>query len=333
MCPRRSGLGLESALFGSAVLITMSCNNDAGLQTSGTERGPSGADDTRDTGRHDSDSRADSGDEFGEAEAFRPAGDPPPGWSDFECQVPDDRYPVVYVGYLDSSFFAGSCIGRACGLNGFRLYPIGQVCVGAAACAAGHYDATWQMDAWMEGLTNDERAPGARWQGAYGPQSQETPYDGKPLQIDVYLTFANGLSFSSSVHDDYASDAEATLCLARVMPTQISGIVYMAISGADAAKAELPVSGTGPLTLALPFDISFEQYDIQYYLGVTDLQAHQASWEEFRQLSPCKDPRGPWGRNLVYNGAYELSWPWDQITDPVIRQQVYDSGRPCNWVP
>ena len=112
--------------------------------------------------------------------------------------------------------------------------------------------------------------------------------------------------------EDCRDPVGLSICLSQVRPDLVEGIFTIEFMGDE----YLPIQ---------EYPALYFEYEFRYLVSphdAWDFDAPHFAGEE----CPTELGHGWWG----YNSNYDTAWPWEDITDPFIRQAVYDMYYPCN---
>lgn len=246
--------------------------------------------------------------ETGETEDTNPTtewnpGDDVPGWADADCT--EEHPGRTYVTTLPDVFavqgtFLTGMPGVGPQLVGVRLRDCAAFpCAADALDLAVPYiladlDATRGDDAQVRGL------------GEWGPNSagaREVLAEGRSALMD----FTNGAG-------DFAT-ASISVCVERMRPDEVRGAIR-----AEVFARNFPYGGFdfyNSLVYRFPFSVRFPDH---------------AGFDATRPDEPADLPEGYAAAHYVYEQSYAEAWPWDDITDPSIREQLYERYSPYNGI-
>lgn len=267
--------------------------------TADTDTGADSVTDTADTTDTTDTSGGDSEDTFPHTE-WSP-GDEVPGWDDADCTEQHSgrtyviTYPDIYM--IQATFMSGM---PAAGphLFGVRLRDCAHF-----PCAADSLDDTVPYTlADLDATRGDDAQP--RGIGEWGPDAEG------PRQV---------VSHGRSALIDFANEAgsftraSVTVCIERLRPDEIRGAVR-----AEVFERNFPYGAIGyynSLVYRFPFSIRL---------------ADHAGFDATLPDDPADMPEGYATAHFVYEQPYDDAWPWDDITDPSIREQLYERYTPYN---
>lgn len=246
--------------------------------------------------------------EKGARAAWQP-GDPIPGWEDEECKIPEGGNVLRFGGWSPPAYFHG----------GFEYDP--------DLATDGFF---WWLGWWEDcdgfdcgGVPGDGEFPAlyfllssgpfeaeTRGQGAYPSESTTSWVDQSKLLFDsLFGTVQQGLADCG--WECNTSLDSADVCLQSVRPDGIRGRVLM--TGLPGSPME--TVSYERAVFVVEFDVRFEDHS-GYENGVTAVAPPSGGEQKSR---------------IFYNYiSYDEAWPWDEITDDAIRQQVYDRYTPWN---
>lgn len=227
-------------------------------------------------------------------------GDDIPGWEDADCTEPhpgktfEITFPDIYV--AEASFLQGMHGA------GPHLLDLGlRDCSYNPPCSTDsfHLDYPYLLTN-LDGTAGDGGV--ARGLGEWGPDA-----DG------LRQVVGSGRSMLADwSNDGTLVSATVTVCIARMRPDELRG----------ALRAEI-AWGTYPynfqfydsLVFRFPFEVHFEDH-AGFDLNQADI--------------PEDKPLGYVIAHYLYDQPYDEAWPWDDVTDPTIREQVYERYTPYN---
>lgn len=106
------------------------------------------------------------------------------------------------------------------------------------------------------------------------------------------------------------------ICISAARPDMLAGVLTVAFAGDEFVRIQ-------------DYPLAYFEYPFLY------LVTPHYSWDQDGPSEPgpdCPGIEAPedasswWG----YFSNYDTAWPWDDITDPFVRQAVYDMYYPCN---
>lgn len=108
------------------------------------------------------------------------------------------------------------------------------------------------------------------------------------------------------------SPADTRVCISRFRPDQLRGVVYV-----DMRDGYVPHSDWyASVTITVPFEFTFVPHSAFYGYG-------DRPWD--------KKPEGTDDFYIQYGDlTYDEAWPWDEITDPAVRDALYEMYTPWN---
>ena len=102
-----------------------------------------------------------------------------------------------------------------------------------------------------------------------------------------------------------------TVCFERVRPDEVRGTVR-----AEVFNYPYEIVNYYPsLVYRFPFDIDYPDH---------------SGFDATLPDEPADQPDGYTTAHFIYDQPYDDAWPWDDITDPSIREQLYDRYAPYN---
>lgn len=107
--------------------------------------------------------------------------------------------------------------------------------------------------------------------------------------------------------------ASVTVCLERVRPDEVRGVVRVEVTAGD--YPYIAVSYYDSVVFRFPFDV---------------LLPERSGEDLSRPATPEDRPEGFDVAHFLYDQPYDEAWPWDDIRDPSIREQLYERYRPYN---
>jgi hypothetical protein len=232
-------------------------------------------------------------------------GDQIPGWDDFDCGAAyrDSGHLSVdslhvYSGSIRMAILAvGDESGR---IDGREIGFLATDCDESDCGDPVDWDDTGVPYAWVN-LRDDIGDVVGRGQGWYGPNANAA---------DFTLGATMNLPFGYFINDLGHYDNMAGMgCLSRVRPDMITGFVTFTI---EDSFYDHPSPWYPAVSIVLPFSVTFVDH------------------EELD--SPTDGYERPAGAELVTYEVYDYdaTWPWDEITDPAIREAVYERYKPWN---
>ena len=284
--------------------ILLACTG--GTSKAQEETGDPSAGDTADS----VDSHVETGDETAESETAEESGDTGdtypytewspgdevPGWEDADCT---EAYPGrTYVLTFPDIFAAVGGFLNGLPGAGPHLYTIQLRDCANFPCASDTLaKIVPYVAATLDGTAGDMGQP--RGIGEWGPDNdgvRQVQGDGRSLLMD----WTN--------HGGRFYEALVTVCFERVRPDEVRGSV----------RAEVPLSGVNyydSLVYRFPFDVMYPDH---------------SGFDSTQPDVPADQPDGYTTAHFVYDQPYDGAWPWDDITDPSIREQVYERYAPYN---
>lgn len=231
------------------------------------------------------------------AEVWQP-GDDIPGWPDYDCPEPSGDDLEVGIAYpstlnVTTGFTSEVPIGIG------AVWPFLGDCLDAECSGA---DAGPRVDLRFSRVSGGD----GRGQGSY------TSSDPEAFRIGGYLE--NVLYGYWDTHETYGNYAvDVHLCLSRVRPDEIRGTMQV-------YQHDLWFDPWGrPYHLAYEFLAQFDDHGGDSEFGDPDCS------------NPSISGTTVDGTALYYyhDVLYDDAWPWAEITDPDIREAVYQRYYPC----
>lgn len=228
-------------------------------------------------------------------------GDDIPGWDDADCteQHPGRTYVIEYPDvYTVQGTFMTGMPGTGPHTLAVRL----RDCVNFPCAADSLDDAVPYILADLDGTRGDDGH--ARGTGEWGPDA-----DGNRQVV------SNGRSMLIDYANETGSFARATVtvCIERMRPDEVSGAVRAEVTARNYPYGV--VNFYSSLVYRFPFSIRFPDH---------------AGFDSTRPDSPADMPEGYATAHYLYDQPYDEAWPWDDITDPSVREQLYDRYSPYN---
>lgn len=225
------------------------------------------------------------------------AGGPVPGWDDYDCGEPGVNPSIALsLPNLQSLIlFMGNTTGATLG---FTAMSIEVGCAGEVECDSepSPYVATDVFAA-----SPRVEARGLGWYRGGDADGELGPTEGR-FPVGTRWVIRNG--------HDYM---EGAACLSRLRPDEVSGVIDLVVH-----RANEPLDGVlqfyEQITARVPFDYRFQPHAGMYY-PVED---------------ECTLDTSEWDGVISYTGSYDDSWPWSDITDPEVRDLLYETYTPCN---
>lgn len=227
-------------------------------------------------------------------------GDNVPGWDDADCS--EGHPAMAYVSTFPDVFAVqGTFLPDMAGTGPHLLSVRLRDCTDFA-CETDIFDQTVPyVLADLDATRGDD---GHRMgTGEWGPDAtanRQVQASGRSLLIDW-------------ADDGTLTSAAVTVCIQRLRPDEIQGVVR-----AEVTPANYPfgtVSSTRSLVFRFPFDV---------------LLPDHAGFDSTQPDRPADQPLGYTTGHFTYDQPYDDAWPWEDITDPSIREQVYDRYTPYN---
>lgn len=109
--------------------------------------------------------------------------------------------------------------------------------------------------------------------------------------------------------------ASISVCIERMRPDEVRGAIR-----AEVFAGNYPYGGFdyyNSLVYKFPFSIRFPDH---------------SGYDATRPDNPADMPDGYATAHFVYDQPYGDAWPWDDITDPSIREQLYERYAPYNGI-
>lgn len=230
-------------------------------------------------------------------------GDDIPGWEDADCteQHPGRTYVIEYqdIFLIDGSFLAGMP-----GVGPHTVHVRLRDCEDFP-CAADSLDLTVPyILADLDATRGDDGHP--RGTGEWGPDATTNRQ-----------AVGSGLSMLMDWATDGSLDglASLTVCVERMRPDEVRGAVR-----AEVAAARYPygvINYYDSLVYRFPFAVQLPDH---------------AGFDASQPDSPADKPEGYDTAHFVYEQPFDEAWPWDDITDPSIREQIQDRYTPYNGI-
>lgn len=284
------------------LLLLSSCTPDRGKESAS----PTDTADTSDMDTSDSSS----------LDPYWDPGDEIPGWEDFECpeNVGGNVITIDMPSYSSPDSYRPSygidAVPEGLGKPGLVSFEIGD-CVNLE-CKGDPYSIPFLF---LLAATNTAEAATERGLGEYGPG------DTSSFPRSAQATAAISLGwFESSKGDYFVIPSAVTACLSRVRPDMITGFVRFEVASED-----------------LPFDL--EYYDELFLVfPFSYIFQDHAGIDESVKYDPKGIPEEVDTSHITYScdsdrfscPSYDEAWPWDEITDPAIREAVYERYTPYN---
>lgn len=245
----------------------------------------------------DRDSAIDSGDLTTD---WQP-GDPVPGWDDYECVLPFELDEQTT--YLDSELWEiGGEFAYRDGIQTASAY------VGFGECwgACSYYD----DDASLPGVEEWSLSWGAGFDSNFGKEWFSGSFPCSERATASGYAWVDDVSYYHECYDTYnpfSYPVPLEVCISIFRPDRIKGIAYMDISEAEGNK-------TG-------FDY--------VYAGIDQVLAPHAAYYHYESWKLLDEEQAPYAFQY-YDLSYDEHWPWDDITDPAIRQVLHDTYTPVD---
>lgn len=228
-------------------------------------------------------------------------GDAAPGWEDADCTEasPGRAFEITFPSLfrIEGTFLRGQATG------GPHLVTVKLRDCANFTCALHTLDTndpyvSVSLDA-TGGSTDEPRGT-----GTWGPDEDTDRHvrgDGKSVMMD----WSNG--------DVEPIEAAVSVCLERVRPDGLRGVVRVEVTQRNYPWDR--ISFYDSIVLRFPFDVL-----------VPDHAGFDARYLDV----PADLPDGYPSAHFVYELPYGDAWPWDDITDPSIREQLYERYTPYN---
>lgn len=291
----------------TTLLLLVACTGTA------TKPPPDTADSNVDTA--DSDSGADSADTQDTVDTVETAdttetgdtapptewnpGDDVPGWEDADCTEPHPgrAYSMTFDDvYLAEAHFM---VGMP-GVGPHVLTVQARDCINFR-CLPDTLDRTTPyVNAVLDATAGDDGQP--RGLGEWGPDAT-TSRDVAADALSMLLDWDNGGMGRTPV--------EVTVCIERMRPDELRGTVRAEVFDYPYAYVNYYPS----LVYRYPFYIRYPD---------------RSGFDSTRPDSPADKPEGYDHAHILYDQPYEGAWPWDDITDASIREQLYERYTPYN---
>ena len=295
----------------TVLLVLTACTGPSSKPTGETadstsiDTGDSAVDsETAESDTSESDTAADS--DTGETADTAPPiewspGDDIPGWEDADCTEahPGRTYVITYP---DTYAALGTFLDGMPG-SGPHLYSLQLRDCANFPCAADTLDVTVPyVNVALDGTAGDGGLP--RGTGEWGPDESGVRHvlgDGRSMLID----WDNGVY-------DYVPTT-ITVCIERLRPDEVRGAVRVEVTALNYPYN--PVYYYDTLVYRFPFDIRYPDH---------------AGFDATQPDVPADQPLGYTTAHYTYEQSYDAAWPWDDITDPSVREQVYERYTPYN---
>lgn len=225
-------------------------------------------------------------------------GDDVPGWGSYEYDCP--LYTGANVAQVDlpDTWYSGAWfIGNADGYAHY-LFGIADCSESGKACSdRPSGDPGWaylMLETYDFAVADIFQKAGYYCEGCGHPDS---------------LVISRGTFAIGGFADDEQGHPWVEMCLSRVRPDEVRGVAYL-----------------NYYTSLLPYEY-FSQALVQYPFDM--LYADHASWD--MNLGSVGPHNSYHYMNYAEGFTYDNVWDWDAITDPAIREAVYERYTPSNW--
>lgn len=283
-------------------LLLLACTGPTTKPSDGADS----ADTTTDTAESDTavdetaeSESGDSGDTWPTTE-WNP-GDDVPGWEDADCTEPHPGSTYVFT--YPNVYSVQAAVLDGLGAAGPHLVDLRLRDCDNFPCTADTFDLTVPyVLAVLDGTRGDDGLP--HGSGAWGPDAagnRQVTASGRSMLID----WSNDGSLRAI--------ASVTVCIEQMRPDGVRGAVRAAVAAKNYPYVSTPVSDT--FVYRFPFDI---------------LLSDHAGYDATRPDSPADKPEGFDTAHYTYEQSYDAAWPWDDITDPSIREQIQARYTPYN---
>lgn len=308
---------MRTPTLGLLALVLAACSPPDDPKPGDSDTAPDSATtDTQDTSPHETadtttDSQPETADtapdteDTGVAPADWSPGDDIPGWEDADCAEPEvgqaleTTFPDIFV--VEGTFVDPSLAAWA----GPHLLTVKLRDCEVFPCRVTDTDVDPNLPrvvAALDGTLGDPGEP--RGQGWWGPDGAA------PRAVDAS---GNG-PIEAWSNAAYGSIGSVTTCISRLRPDEVRGVVRVELA-ADATSIWINTALYPSVVYRFPFSV---------------LLADHAG---FDASAPDRRPDRPDAydtAHFVYERPYADAWPWDDITDPAIREAVYERYEPYN---
>lgn len=245
----------------------------------------------------------------GASTAWEP-GDPIPGWEDYDCPPPEGAgyaevalSTPVYVGWGDAT--VGGSEGG--GVAGFRFQAIMADCESLPCSFSGSTYSLWG-NSWGEMVFEDLGGDlTGRGQGMFDTVSPTRSVSGSEGGVELLSWQYSG--------DRLTDDVLPSACVSRVRPDRISWVLDLRPRDNRHSSSDAVHGWYRDFTLRVRYD--------------TSLADHAGCLIDLDDAYGCVAPEGT-SQIGYYQVSYDDAWPWDSITDPDIRDAVYNRYTPWN---
>lgn len=292
----------------SLLLWWMACTGPTSKPSGDTDTSADSADSVADTAEtadtHDT-VVTDSG-ESGDTEDTWPytpwnPGEDIPGWEDADCTEahPGRTYVIEYPDvYTVQGTFLNGLPGAGPHLFDVRLRDCAHY-----PCLPDSLDETIPfVHASLDATAGDDGL--SRGTGTWGPDDEglrQVTGSGRSALID----WSNDRSIRVP--------AMVSTCIERMRPDEVRGAVRVEVT-AD----------------VYPYDIVYYYESLVYRFPFTVSLPDHAGFDASQPDVPADQPLEYATAHYTYEQPYDDAWPWDDITDPSIREQLYERYTPYN---